>query len=596
MNQDVNVGLKTTYDKRGVEVMSDDVRKLAGRWEQLSNQMRSALSGSQFIKSVTAANLLSSAYRGVVSTVREVVQNVENIPGVSEDTIDSVVRMRTEFGEVELSVQRLTASALGMFSDIAAGLGYAIGAVVYGTDAAADALVADEQRQKVARENAVIQKKTNDAEKEAERIRRELERTTSQLATTEERLANLYLTGGQQADAALRRMVALEVQLANTEGEVERAQLQLAIATQRLSVETALAALQGREVAVRRRLSDMHLESLPLDVQLQAVRQDIARAEEELAANMRQTVAERERAVELEERILSAKIRAGALESRQPGATTTEVARPSRLDEAKDSYLTTFGEGGPQGLDQAWNGARAAMLEYQVGVGDLETQWARTATTITYGMEDGIATSLEGLIRGTMTWGDALANIGNSIVTALIQAFTSMIAQWVASWVAAQVSMMITRRALAAADATATTTQATAAAAAWSPAAIAASIASFGGAAATGTAAYLGALLSGTASAVTIAAAGSAGMAGREFGGPVTAGIPYIVGEKRPELFVPDVSGTILPDVPRGGSGGRGGVNVALIDNRSSLRRWFDTVEGESLAVDLIGGREARLA
>lgn len=38
----------------------------------------------------------------------------------------------------------------------------------------------------------------------------------------------------------------------------------------------------------------------------------------------------------------------------------------------------------------------------------------------------------------------------------------------------------------------------------------------------------------------------------REHGGPVTAGKSYIVGEKRPELFVPGTSGRILPTVPEG--------------------------------------------
>ena len=37
---------------------------------------------------------------------------------------------------------------------------------------------------------------------------------------------------------------------------------------------------------------------------------------------------------------------------------------------------------------------------------------------------------------------------------------------------------------------------------------------------------------------------------GRERGGPVRAGNPYIVGEKRPELFSPSQSGNILPNVP----------------------------------------------
>ena len=37
---------------------------------------------------------------------------------------------------------------------------------------------------------------------------------------------------------------------------------------------------------------------------------------------------------------------------------------------------------------------------------------------------------------------------------------------------------------------------------------------------------------------------------GRASGGPVKAGNPYVVGEKRAELFVPGVSGNILPSVP----------------------------------------------
>jgi len=36
----------------------------------------------------------------------------------------------------------------------------------------------------------------------------------------------------------------------------------------------------------------------------------------------------------------------------------------------------------------------------------------------------------------------------------------------------------------------------------------------------------------------------------REKGGPVRKGQPYIVGERRPEVFVPDQNGTILPKVP----------------------------------------------
>ena len=49
------------------------------------------------------------------------------------------------------------------------------------------------------------------------------------------------------------------------------------------------------------------------------------------------------------------------------------------------------------------------------------------------------------------------------------------------------------------------------------------------------------------------------GIFGRETGGPVQAGVPYIVGEKRPEIFVPNQSGRILPDASQGVAAGGGG-------------------------------------
>lgn len=49
----------------------------------------------------------------------------------------------------------------------------------------------------------------------------------------------------------------------------------------------------------------------------------------------------------------------------------------------------------------------------------------------------------------------------------------------------------------------------------------------------------------------------------RAVGGPVSKGQPYIVGEKRPELFVPDVDGTIIPDLSRVTSGSSGGTAMS---------------------------------
>jgi hypothetical protein len=63
----------------------------------------------------------------------------------------------------------------------------------------------------------------------------------------------------------------------------------------------------------------------------------------------------------------------------------------------------------------------------------------------------------------------------------------------------------------------------------------------------------------------------------RAAGGPVTAGQPYIVGERRPELFVPNTSGVIVPQVPKigipkaaNGNGGPIEVHV-MVDTSEDL-------------------------
>jgi len=53
---------------------------------------------------------------------------------------------------------------------------------------------------------------------------------------------------------------------------------------------------------------------------------------------------------------------------------------------------------------------------------------------------------------------------------------------------------------------------------------------------------------------------------GRAAGGPVSANTPYVVGEKGPELFMPNTAGKIIPN---GGSvgGGAGAVNAPITNN-----------------------------
>lgn len=63
----------------------------------------------------------------------------------------------------------------------------------------------------------------------------------------------------------------------------------------------------------------------------------------------------------------------------------------------------------------------------------------------------------------------------------------------------------------------------------------------------------------------------------RAGGGPVAAGQPYIVGEKRAELFVPNTSGTILPSVPSGG-----GISVSVVTNVDNSGNSSSQTSGDS--------------
>jgi hypothetical protein len=58
---------------------------------------------------------------------------------------------------------------------------------------------------------------------------------------------------------------------------------------------------------------------------------------------------------------------------------------------------------------------------------------------------------------------------------------------------------------------------------------------------------------------------GSVPIGARAAGGPVTGGAPYIVGERGPELFVPKVSGTIVPNHDLRSGGGTAGGNTYAI-------------------------------
>ncbi|WP_420736656.1 tape measure protein [Citrobacter freundii] len=173
-------------------------------------------------------------------------------------------------------------------------------------------------------------------------------------------------------------------------------------------------------------------------------------------------------------------------------------------------------------------------------------------------LQGGATNAITGLINGTQSLQQSLANIGTTILNSVVGSLVQMGIEWVKSQLMGQ--------AAAAASLASTMAQATAAASAWAPAAISASIATMGSAAAVGQTAYAGSLL---------AAKGMAVAGARYNGGPVDAGSMYRVGEKgKPEIFqasngsqymIPGDNGRVISNRDMHGSGSGSGSVVQHI-------------------------------
>lgn len=76
-------------------------------------------------------------------------------------------------------------------------------------------------------------------------------------------------------------------------------------------------------------------------------------------------------------------------------------------------------------------GALGGMLNVYNEIGTVGDQIYRQTLEIADAMRNGIGTSIQGLLQGTMTWGQALMNVGQSIVNGLVQSFSRMVADFI---------------------------------------------------------------------------------------------------------------------------------------------------------------------
>lgn len=202
-----------------------------------------------------------------------------------------------------------------------------------------------------------------------------------------------------------------------------------------------------------------------------------------------------------------------------------------------------------------------------------------------------ISEQITGLILGTVSWGEALANIGRIVVTQLVASLVQFFVQLgVRAALTAIMGQTIAQAAAAGA------------AAAWSGPAVLASIATMGSAAAIGPTSVLGALA--TAPAITAAAT----VAGYEEGGLVPPGERIIRVNERGQEYVVNAEATrrwlpVLEAInqgratppPAAGAGPAAGprsLSLVLVDSRNAAREWLLSAEGEARIIEILRRRK----
>ncbi len=206
------------------------------------------------------------------------------------------------------------------------------------------------------------------------------------------------------------------------------------------------------------------------------------------------------------------------------------------------------------------------MGRLTAGARDLQAAWGNLSVTMADGVLNGITSAVSGLagaltsvVMGTKSAGAAFAQFGLSLLTN----FISMILQAIL-WATVAIPILT-----------------------------ALGVLSGGSTAAAGAAATTMAV-AGTVSAV-------GGMVGRETGGSVIPGLPYMVGERRPEIFVPETFGRILPNVSDmgattsgagggGGSPGSGGGQVVYVvqSTEEAVKQMAQRGHLDALIVDAV--------
>jgi hypothetical protein len=107
----------------------------------------------------------------------------------------------------------------------------------------------------------------------------------------------------------------------------------------------------------------------------------------------------------------------------------------SRITPTGPAPASPLGATGPVAVEGLFDKASKELEKLYQKFTDVSQQIADSLTNVIGSAVDGISGSIEGLITGTMTWGDALRNVYSTLMQSVVKAIADMAAQWIVSHV-----------------------------------------------------------------------------------------------------------------------------------------------------------------
>ncbi|AHF94609.1 hypothetical protein OPIT5_29235 [Opitutaceae bacterium TAV5] len=237
----------------------------------------------------------------------------------------------------------------------------------------------------------------------------------------------------------LAQQLDLQTQIAKAEADRARITKQL---------DTDAKAATAKDLAARQQLQQNILDQITRERELIALREDISpaqKAEEyaKLLTRQQTTLAEVVR-LKKEELALAANPLDRARIQAEIDAAQHEIDNPSLATKPAQPKITTLRRS-VAGMDAGTDGQHFRSIGEGLEGGLLSQiqQIGTEGDIVAAGLQSafgsaisGISQGIQGLITGTQTWGQALRNIGGSILNGVISAIAEMFAQWIAGEIA----------------------------------------------------------------------------------------------------------------------------------------------------------------